>query len=453
MNEGLHRDRTGDPYLVYGLGLRRLPSLEIDLSASTDCPCGSNLAYGHCCFEPVAYVRRRIVQTLSDAIPAWDRIDLPLESLALLAGLKPGVGEHPPTVEDITEATDWLMQGLIDYPEGIKELDEGLRELLRESGIRLPADSLTDILIDGVIDGAGDEALRSTDEAADLIRRCVEPHLTEVFVERIYWHLLFRGRREGTGARVLAAVLWGLWNLHQDLPISENAVWDGLFRVSLDDLWNGVVADAPGIEDSEGATAITGEVARREDIVDLRERSEAAVRALARGTLSFRLPLFSVINGALRMRRLMSDPDYPGYDALFDSREWQPWGQHPITAHMKNSMRKDWRYFLPAFESTLDRWLEEAGERDERFVASVLSMFALLECHGLPELDDVLAVIYTSCVRDVLADEDADPGVEAIIEEDYADLLRYATDLHEWGRPEAARHVRLALLHRTPGSH
>ncbi len=413
------------------------------------CPCGSSLDYGVCCLEPVAYVTRRIEQTLAESIPGWDRIDLPLHYLGLMVGLRPTPGEEPPTVEEIVGATGTLVAALMDYPEGVQNLDEGLRDLLRESGFRFPVESLSDGLIDGIIEDAS-EPDADDSSRSDLMAQCLEPYITEEFVEDIIWHLISRARRGGTGERVLGVVVWGLWNLHQDLPISENAVWDALFRLSLDQLWDEVLDEGTG-RDTNVSVESAAEMGSRGEIVRLRQNAEPAVVALIEGDLNLIIPLFSVINGALKVRKLMSEPDNPGYDSLFDYRTWRIWGEHPITRHMRSPMKKDWSLFLGAFDSALERWIELEGDTSGDLVESGRSMLTLLECHGLPELDDLLAMIYTSCVRNILSSETDELGVAAILEGDYVKLLRYAQDLQEWGKLEAARHVRRTLLHRAEG--
>ncbi|MFO7941403.1 MAG: SEC-C domain-containing protein [Bacillota bacterium] len=419
--------------------------IESVLSPDMKCPCGSGLNYDLCCLEPVTYVTRRIKQTLSDAVPAWDRIELPTDSLGLMAGLRPKVGEDPPTVELLTEAVQIVVDSLLDYSDDIAELDEGLRDLVWESDLRIPADSLSDCLFDGLMDDScsGDT---SGVKSRDLIAHCLKPHLTPGFVDRVFWHLIFRARRSGTGPRTLSVVVWGLWNLHQDLPLEDNAVWDALYRVSMADMWEQAEEDGFRYEVDSDLESVA-DSSRRLDIIRLRNSSERAVLALVSGRFNFDLPLFSIINGAIRLRSLMANPDYPGYEALFDARAWRPWGEHPITRYMRTPMKRDWQHFLPEFERALEKWLDSQDEVDDDFAASIMATSALLECHGLPELDDLLAVIYTSCVRDTLSQKRPGAGVTAIIEKHYVKLLRYTQDLWELGQFEAARHVRRSLLH------
>ncbi|MFP4199931.1 MAG: hypothetical protein ACLFS8_00790, partial [Clostridia bacterium] len=281
-----------------------------------------------------------------------------------------------------------------------------------------------------------------------LIADCLEPHLTPEFVNRVFWFLIFRARRAGTGLRTLSVIVWGLWNLHQELPPGENAVWDALYRVSMAEMWEHVAVNDGGSERGDGIGSMV-DSSERVGIMQLRNSSERAAQALISGKLDLDLPLFCIINGAVRLRNLMANPDFPGYETLFDAREWRLWGEHPITRHMRTPMKRDWQRFLPEFKGFLGQWLDSEGAVDDGFVASVMSMFSLLECHGLPELDDLLAVIYTASVRDTLSQKRPGPGVSAILEKDYARLLRYAQDLEEWGRSEAARHVRRSLLHRS----
>ncbi len=377
----------------------------------------------------------------------WDRIDLPLYAYGLLSGLRPPPGEIPPTVEDLTAATEELIMALMDYPEGVQDLDQGLRDLLAESNVRLPVESLSDSLIERIIEGVCVDPDSPADASRDLIGGCLKPYLTPDFVESVHWSLIFRARRMGAGRRILAVVVWGLWNLHQDLPISENAVWDAFFRITLSEFWE------PRFDAEEmGDIALTDpsqSSSQRDDILRLRACSQDAVERMVAGEISLDLPLFSVVNGALRMRSLIADPDHPGYDALFDIRKWGAWWEQPITTHMRTPMKRDWPHFLPTIKHALNAWIEERQHVHTQQVESLEAMVALLECHGLPELDGVLGVIYASCVRDKLSNAQEQPGVSAIIEEDHVSLLLYAQDLQEAGWVEAARHVRRSLFQRT----